>query len=408
MNMSKLNGRSIVAFTLVLFCMCLLSSLAQAHGVSEEDKMAMVSGGYSDYIILGAKHMVTGYDHLLFLFGVMFFLSKFGDIVKFVTAFTLGHSITLIGATYQGIQANYFLVDAVIALTVVYKGFDNLDGFRKYLQVNPPNLLWAVFVFGLIHGFGLSTRLQQIPLMDDGFLLRIISFNVGVEFGQIAALTVMLVVLSLWRHTASFMKFAGAANSGLIIAGSLLFLMQLHGYSHTEYPDEFGFPEDNHEHAHEDAMISAPDGTHVHEDGEVHLDHDESATDEAPAGQHVHDDGSTHDDHDADEQVSEGQHVHDDGSTHADHDEETAATEEAPEGQHVHDDGSTHADHDDEAAKAEEVPDDHHVHDDGSSHADHDADPAPGTSPVAATSEDDHDHPHEDDHDHPHDDDHDH
>jgi hypothetical protein len=116
--------------------------------------------------------MITGYDHLLFLFGVMFFLTRFSAIIKFVTAFTAGHTITLIAATFVGIQANYFLVDAVIACTVIYKGFDNLDGFRKYLNVNSPNLLTAVFVFGLIHGFGLSTRLQQLPILGDGFLLR--------------------------------------------------------------------------------------------------------------------------------------------------------------------------------------------------------------------------------------------
>lgn len=229
----------------------LLPATAAAHGMSEADRQAMLEGGYRLYGFLGAKHMVTGYDHLLFLFGVMFFLTKFREIVKFITAFTLGHSITLIFATILQIRANYFLIDAVIALTVCYKGFDNLNGFRKYLDVKPPNLLVLVFIFGLIHGFGLSARVQTLPLGEGmPFILRLISFNVGVEAGQVIALTVMLALLSLWRHTATFTKFSAAANTGLILAGGVLFLMQMHGYSHTQDPDAFGFPRDLHSHVH--------------------------------------------------------------------------------------------------------------------------------------------------------------
>src|SRR5215203_6412305 len=137
---------------------------ASAHGISDADKQGILEGGNLEYIKLGATHMLTGYDHLLFLFGVMFFLARFGDIVKFITAFTLGHCVTLVFATLLHIKANYYLVDAVIALTVCYKAFDNLDGFKQYIGVHPPNLLGAVTLFGLIHGFGLSTRLQQLPL----------------------------------------------------------------------------------------------------------------------------------------------------------------------------------------------------------------------------------------------------
>ncbi len=227
--------------------------LALAHGVSEEDKRRILEAGYIEYMWLGAKHMVTGYDHLLFLFGVIFFLTKFKDIVKFVTAFTLGHSITLIIATFSGIRANYYLIDAVIALTVVYKGFDNLDGFKKYLNTASPNILKAVFLFGLIHGFGLSTRLQQLPLGDkEGLLGRIIAFNVGVEFGQIAALIVFVGILTFWRKRPSFKQFSFAANSLLIFIGILLLLMQLHGFQHEQYADEFGFNEDGHIHHHQD------------------------------------------------------------------------------------------------------------------------------------------------------------
>jgi hypothetical protein len=204
---------------------------ALAHGISESDSQEMIAGGYLQYIELGASHMVTGYDHLLFLLGVVFFLTKFREIARFVTAFTIGHSITLIFATFLGITANYYLVDAVIALTVVYKGFDNLGGFRKVFGIESPNLVALVFGFGLIHGFGLSTRLQQLSLGDSGLLGRILSFNLGVELGQIAALSVMLLVLNLWRRSASFLRFSKAVNLGLILAGFGLFVFQLNGYA---------------------------------------------------------------------------------------------------------------------------------------------------------------------------------
>ena len=231
-----------IPFLLPIMILLLLtvSQVAQAHGISDADRAAMLTGGYTRYIGLGASHMLTGYDHLLFLFGVMFFLTRFRDIAKFITAFTLGHCITLIGATFMGISMNYFMIDALIALTVVYKGFDNLDGFKKCLNMKSPNLLKLVFVFGLIHGFGLSTRLQQLPLGDDGYglFLRIISFNVGVEVGQIAALSAMLVILAGWRKTSSFAKFSGLANVGLVIGGALLFLVQMHGFLHETPSDE--------------------------------------------------------------------------------------------------------------------------------------------------------------------------
>lgn len=243
-----------VLFTLIaLFC----TTQLYAHGISDSDKQAMLDGGYMQYVELGASHMLTGYDHLLFLFGVIFFLTKFKEIVKFVTAFTLGHSITLIFATFLEISANYFLVDAVIALTVIYKGFDNIDGFKKYLGTTPPDLIKLVFVFGLIHGFGLSTRLQQLPLGDEGLLLRIISFNVGVEVGQILALTVILLLLSAWRKTESFKKFSAASNAGLIILGTLLFLMQMHGYSHEVFVEELAFNKEAHNAEHFNAHSPA-------------------------------------------------------------------------------------------------------------------------------------------------------
>lgn len=235
-----------------LLLMTAFSAMAFAHGMSAADQARILNAGYLEYLRLGATHMLSGYDHLLFLFGVIFFLTRFNDILKFITVFTIGHSITLVFATLFGIKANYYLIDAVIALTVCYKAFDNLDGFKKYLQVRSPNLTWMVFAFGLIHGFGLSTRLQQLPLGEHGLVLKILSFNVGVEIGQVVALSIMLLLLSGWRKTNSFLKFSKAANVVLMFAGGLLLLMQLHGYQHTQFPDDFPLNADDHHHAHED------------------------------------------------------------------------------------------------------------------------------------------------------------
>jgi hypothetical protein len=229
----------------------LYSTGSFGHGITAEAKQDMIEGGLVQYVYLGAEHMITGNDHLLFLLGVVFFLSTFKEIVKFISVFTLGHSITLIFATFMGITANYWLVDAVIAISVCYKGFDNNKLFEKYLGMKKaPNLLMMVFIFGLIHGFGLATRLQQLPLGEKGFdmLMRIISFNVGVEFGQIAALTVMLVILSRIRSKDVFKIFSKVTNDGIILAGFMLLLMQIHGYLHSTNSDEFGFREDKHAH----------------------------------------------------------------------------------------------------------------------------------------------------------------
>ena len=238
---------------LILFLLAnlLFALTASAHGISDADKEGILVGGNLEYIKLGATHMLTGYDHLLFLFGVIFFLTKFKDIVKFITAFTVGHCITLVFATLLHIQANFYLIDAVIALTVCYKAFDNLNGFKKHFGIESPNLLAAVFLFGLIHGFGLSTRLQQLPLGQEGLILRILSFNVGVEIGQILALSVMWVVLSQWRKSRYFLQFSKASNVVLMAAGLLLLVMQLHGYQHTRFVEDFPMNKDEHYHIHE-------------------------------------------------------------------------------------------------------------------------------------------------------------
>lgn len=225
---------------------------AFAHGMSADDQAFMLNASYFDYVWLGASHMLSGYDHLLFLLGVMFFLTSFKDILKFITAFTVGHSISLIFATLLDIKANYYLIDAVIAITVCYKAFENLNGFKKLFGLSAPNLAWMVFIFGLIHGFGLSTRLQQLPLGEQGLVVKILSFNLGVEIGQILALSIMLIVLMGWRKTNSFMRLSQVTNALLMAAGIVLFFMQLHGYQHTQYPSDFPLNKDDHNHLHHD------------------------------------------------------------------------------------------------------------------------------------------------------------
>lgn len=270
-----------------------------AHGISEEARQRMIEGGNLEYIRLGAEHMITGYDHLLFLFGVMFFLRRLSDIVKFVTAFTIGHTITLIFATYLQITANYYLVDAFIALTVVYMGFQNLDGFRNYLNTVSPNLLLMVLLFGLIHGLGLSTRLQQLPIAEGGaMLLHILSFNLGVEIGQIVALVVMWGLLRIWQQRNLFPVFSKVANAGLIVAGALLLMMQLHGYSHTANADDFPISRNDHSHAHVEMQELGhshnPDGSHVQSTDNVEhshgpgSDHTHAPTDDAAESVPVH------------------------------------------------------------------------------------------------------------------------
>lgn len=200
-----------------------------AHDVTSADQELLRNGGLWAYIQVGATHMLTGYDHLLFLAGVVFYLNGFKDILKFITVFTIGHCITLIGATYAGITANEHIVDAVIALSVLYKGFENLGGFEK-LKITSPNLLFMVGLFGLIHGFGLSTRLQSFDIGQEQFLAKILCFNVGVEVGQVLALIPIVFIITLSRKQKQFSAFYKAVNWYLILAGIGLFIYQLYGY----------------------------------------------------------------------------------------------------------------------------------------------------------------------------------
>lgn len=208
----------------------LIPHMLQAHGVSVSDQQILNDGSLWSYIYVGAKHMITGYDHILFLVGVIFYLSNFKDILRFITVFTIGHSITLIGATYLGIKADEHLIDAVIAISVLYKGFENLEGFQKFFKASSPNLLLMVFVFGLIHGFGLSTRLQSFTIGLDDFLAKIVSFNIGVELGQVMALIPIVFLISQWRGKKGYSTFYSSVNWFLVFAGIALFIFQMYGY----------------------------------------------------------------------------------------------------------------------------------------------------------------------------------
>jgi len=209
-----------------------LSAVVDAHGVSRRDAafVASINGpAVGAFAYLGAKHMVTGYDHLLFLVGVIFFLYRLGDVVKYVSLFTLGHSLTLMAGVLADVRANAYIIDAIIGLSVVYKGFENIGGFQRVFGVRPNSQL-AVLVFGLFHGFGLATRLQELSLPSQGLTTNLVSFNVGVELGQFMALTAVLIGLGYWRSRPSFRRHAFAANTLLMAGGFLLVGYQLAGY----------------------------------------------------------------------------------------------------------------------------------------------------------------------------------
>ena len=180
------------------------------------------------FTYLGAKHMVTGYDHLLFLAGVIFFLYRIKDVALYVTLFAIGHSTTLLFGVLAGIHADAYIVDAIIGLSVVYKAFENICGFRR-LGVEIDTRA-AVLLFGLAHGFGLSTKLQDLSLSPDGLIPNMLSFNAGVELGQFAALALILIAFGVWRRNGTFLRGAYAANVGIITAGLTLFEYQMTGY----------------------------------------------------------------------------------------------------------------------------------------------------------------------------------
>ncbi len=210
---------------------CLGMSAAAAHGITGADQAFLLNNvgpQIGAFIYLGAKHMVTGYDHLLFLAGVIFYLYRLKDVALYVTLFAIGHSTTLLAGVLGGIHVDPYLVDAVIGFSVVYKAFENLGGFEQLgFQ---PNMKAAVLIFGFFHGFGLSTKLQDLAISEDGLITNMVSFNVGVELGQLLALSVMLIGFNVWRRSDSFLRHAFTANVLLMVAGFVLIGFQLTGY----------------------------------------------------------------------------------------------------------------------------------------------------------------------------------
>ena len=220
------------ALLLALLIAVPLAGELDAHGVSGKDALFLQSikgAAIGPLMYLGAKHMVTGYDHLAFLVGVIFFLYRMKDIVQYVSLFTIGHSVTLLAGVLGGIRADPYIIDAIIGFSVVYKAFDNMDGFQRFFGIQP-NTRLAVLVFGLFHGFGLATKLQEFTLSPNGLVANIVSFNVGVEIGQGVALTGVLIALSYWRTRSGFLRHAFVTNGVLLAAGFLLVGYQLSGY----------------------------------------------------------------------------------------------------------------------------------------------------------------------------------
>jgi hypothetical protein len=210
----------------------LIPAVLEAHGVSSRDGRFLQSldgAAVAPLMYLGAKHMVTGYDHLLFLVGVVFFLFRARDIVLYVSLFTIGHSVTLLAGALGGIRADPYIVDAIIGLSIVYKALENMGGFTRFLGWQPDTRL-AVLVFGLFHGFGLATKLQEYALSRNGLVTNIVSFNIGVELGQMLALAAVLIALGYWRTRAGYLRHAYVTNAALMTDGFVLIGYQLTGF----------------------------------------------------------------------------------------------------------------------------------------------------------------------------------
>jgi HupE/UreJ protein len=221
-----------IALLPVLTVVLLTAGPALAHGVAEGDKgyIQEITGVHLiPFVYLGAKHMVTGYDHLLFLAGVILFLYRAKDIALYVSLFAIGHSTTMIFGVLYGVNVSAYLIDAVIGFSVVYKALDNLGAFQRWFGMQP-NTKAATLVFGLFHGFGLAAKIQDYDVAQDGLIPNLLAFNVGVEIGQLLALFAILIAIGFWRRTDGFWRHAYAANAAMMSAGFVLIGMQLTGY----------------------------------------------------------------------------------------------------------------------------------------------------------------------------------
>ena len=205
---------------------------ALAHGVAEGDKgyIQEITGiNLLPFMYLGAKHMVTGYDHLLFLFGVIFFLYRLSHIGIYVSLFAIGHSTTLLLGVIFDTNVSSYLIDAIIGLSVVYKALDNLGAYQRWFGFQP-NTKLATLVFGLFHGFGLATKIREFDIAPDGLIPNLLAFNVGVEIGQLLALAAILILMGYWRRTDGFWRHAYTANVAMMTAGFMLTGYQLTGW----------------------------------------------------------------------------------------------------------------------------------------------------------------------------------
>ena len=223
-NLIVLLGLIIVVFTIAVDVF--------AHGVTEGDKgYIQESSGMMimPFIYLGAKHMVTGYDHLLFLFGVIFFLYRLKDVSIYVTLFAAGHSVTLLSGVLLGVSVNAYLIDAIIGFSIVYKALDNMGAYQRWFGFQPSTKI-ATLVFGLFHGFGLATKIQDYNISSDGLVSNLFAFNVGVELGQIMGLAIILILISFWRRSEGFLRHAYSANVTLMIGGFIFVGYQLTGF----------------------------------------------------------------------------------------------------------------------------------------------------------------------------------
>lgn len=203
-----------------------------AHGVTAGDKgYIQESFGFLPipFLYLGAKHMMTGYDHLLFLFGVIFFLYRLKDVAIYVTLFAVGHVITLLSGVLMEISVSAYIIDAIIGFSVVYKALDNMGAFQRWFNVQPDTKN-ATFIFGLFHGFGLATKILDYELHPEGLLPNLIFFNIGVEIGQLLALAFILIAITYWRRSGNFLKHAYSANAVMMMLGFLLMGYQITGY----------------------------------------------------------------------------------------------------------------------------------------------------------------------------------
>jgi hypothetical protein len=226
------NNIQRLSILILAFLLLSMSLDGLAHGVDDNTRLFLEQNEgvqFMPFIYIGAKHMFTGYDHILFLVGVIFFLYRSRDVLIYVSMFTIGHSITLLWGVLGDIYVNPYLIDAIIGFSVVYKGFDNLGGFKRIFDKQPSTKM-AVLIFGLFHGFGLATKLQEFELTSQGLVANMIAFNIGVELGQFMALVFIVIAINFWRKLPSFQRFSTVTNTMLMSAGLMLMGLQLTGY----------------------------------------------------------------------------------------------------------------------------------------------------------------------------------